>query len=122
MPTEGFTNAAQTTVTSGGHTAPAAGTVETWTVNSSSSFPPAVTGRSQFHIWDTNTGLSYELMLVTNVSGTTWTVVRGAEGTTPVDHGATAFTIQQVVSAALFGSFPQGLGPGYALAHGVSGP
>jgi hypothetical protein len=38
---------------------------------------------------------------VINVSGTTWTVIRGDEGTTPVSHGA-GFTIYQVVSAGAY--------------------
>ena len=43
-------------------------------------------------------GKTGELIAVTNVSGTTWTVTRGAESTTPVAHSA-GFTIYQVVSA-----------------------
>jgi hypothetical protein len=39
-----------------------------------------------------------EIILVSNISGTTWTVTRGAEGTTPVAHSA-GFTIYQVTSA-----------------------
>jgi hypothetical protein len=42
--------------------------------------------------------LPSELIQVTNVSGTTWTVLRGVENTTPVAH-TTGFTIKQVVSA-----------------------
>lgn len=114
MPTELYANNSSTSVQSGGTTAPAAGTVETWTVASSASFPAAATGTSQFHVWDTNISLAYELMTVTNVSGTTWTVTRGAESTTPVAHNS-GFVVEQVVSAGLFGSFPQGLGPLYAL-------
>lgn len=114
MPTELYTNDATTTVTAGGNTTPAAGTSESWTVSSAAGFPAAVTGKTQFHIWDTNTSLAYELILVTNVSGTTLTVTRGAEGTTPVAHGSN-FTVQQVVPASQLQAFPQGLGPIYAL-------
>jgi hypothetical protein len=40
-----------------------------------------------------------EIMLVTNVSGTTWTVTRGVEGTTTVAHTA-GFTVKQNLTAA----------------------
>lgn len=94
-----FTNDATTTVTTGGTTAPAGGTVETWTVASSSSFPPASsTGvGTSFKVADPN--LVSEKILVTNVSGTTWTVTRGADGTTPVAHTA-GFTIRQVATSS----------------------
>lgn len=95
--TEVFTNYAQTTTTStSGTTAPATGTTETWTVTSSASFPGATTGGNTFHIADP--ALPGEVIQVTNVSGTTWTVIRGAESTTPVAH-ATGATFKQVVSA-----------------------
>lgn len=95
--TEVFTNYAQTTATStSGTTAPATGTTETWTVTSSASFPGATTGGNTFHVADP--ALPGEVIQVTNVSGTTWTVIRGAEGTTPVAH-ATGAIFKQVVSA-----------------------
>lgn len=97
MPTELFANNASTTVSSGGTTAPSAGTSESWTVASSSAFPAAsnsASPKTQFRIVDP--ALPTEVMLVTNVSGTTWTVTRGAEGT-PVAHTA-GFTVQQAVS------------------------
>src|SRR5258708_13455422 len=100
--TEVFTNNAQTTVSSGGTGAPASGTTETWTVASSSSFPAIGTGQTQqFHIADP--AATTEKILVKQVSGTTWTVVRGDEGTTPVTH-APLFTINQVATAAWLGS------------------
>lgn len=101
MVTELFTNLPSTTVSSGGTDAPAGGTQETWTVAGSASFPPAVTGVSQFHISDP--AQQSEIMTVTNVSGTTWTVTRGAESTTPVTHSA-GFTVKQVVTAGFLGS------------------
>ena len=52
---------------------------------------------------DTAAGETSEIIAVTNVSGTTWTVTRGAESTTPVTHSA-GFTIQQVVTAGFLGS------------------
>jgi hypothetical protein len=99
--TELFTNQASTTVTSGGTDAPASGTSETWSVAASTSFPAAsssATPPTQFHICDTATGKTSEIIAVTNVSGTTWTVTRGAESTTPIAHTA-GFTVQQVVTA-----------------------
>jgi len=97
-----FGNIPTTTVTSGGTTAPASGTQETWTVASSTGFPAAsssATPPTQFHVADV--ALNSEMISVINVSGTTWTVIRGDEGTTPVAHGA-GFTIYQVVSAGAY--------------------
>jgi hypothetical protein len=94
-----FTNLGQTTVSSGGTTAPSSGTVENWTVASSSSFPAAssvAVPPTAFHVSDI--ALDTEIIAVTNVSGPTWTVTRGAEGTTPVAHTA-GFTVKQVVTA-----------------------
>jgi hypothetical protein len=107
MTAELFTaDLAATTVTSGGTGAPSSGTSETWTVTSSAMFGAAATGVSQFHIADTATGMGTEMIAVTNVSGTTWTVTRGAESTTPVAHSA-GFTVCQVVTAG----FLTGLAP-----------
>ena len=97
-----FSNIPTTTVTSGGTTAPASGTQETWTVASSTGFPAAsssATPPTQFHVADV--ALNSEMISVINVSGTTWTVIRGDEGTTPVAHGA-GFTIYQVASAGAY--------------------
>jgi hypothetical protein len=90
------TNRATTVVSSGGTTAPAGGTSESWTVVSPAGFPAAVTGVSQFHVADPSA--PSEMIAVTNVSGTTWTVTRGAESTTPVAHAA-GFTVYQVATA-----------------------
>lgn len=95
-----FANQVQTTVSSGGTTAVTAGTVQTWTVSSSLGFPAASSTASPATFFRvTDPASSTEKMLVTNVSGTTWTVTRGAEGTTPVTH-ASGFTVQNVVTAA----------------------
>lgn len=94
-----FANNASTTVSSGGTDAPAAGTSETWTVASSAEFPSAsasVTPATVFAVQDP--AAPTEIMLVTNVSSTTWTVTRGAEGTTPVTHAAN-FVVNQVATA-----------------------
>jgi hypothetical protein len=102
-----FANQPSTTVSSGGTTAPAQGTSQTWTVVSSTTFPAASSSAippTQFHVVDMATGKSSEIILVTNVSGSTWTVTRGAEGTTPVTH-TVGFTIQQVVTAGGLSNF-----------------
>jgi len=100
-------NLATTTVSSGGTTAPSPGTSQSWTVASSTGFPTAsssVSPPTQFHVADPSQPT--EMMAVTNVSGTTWTVTRGAEGTTPVAHTA-GFTVYQVVTTGGFNGFYQ---------------
>ncbi len=101
---EVFANQAQTTVTAGGTTAPAQGTVQTWTVASSATFPAVSTGVSQFRVCDR--AAPSEIILVTNVSGNTWTVTRGAEGTAPVAH-TPGFTVFQDLTAGALGAFAQ---------------
>lgn len=90
MPKDLFTNDATAIVTSGGTDAPAAGTVETLVVSSATLLPAASSSAgTQFRIVDLNDGQQpHEVMIVTNVSGTSLTVTRGAEGTTPVAHAA----------------------------------
>jgi hypothetical protein len=101
-----FTNEATTTVSSGGTTAPSAGTVETWAVASSASFP-AISSGQQFHVADpASATTAAEIVAVTAVSGTSWTVTRGAESTVPVAH-STGFTVQQLISAASLNTFAQ---------------
>ena len=101
MATELFANRPVTVISAGGTDAPSAGTVETWTVVSSTGFPAASTSVSQFHIADN--AAPTEIIAVTNVSGTSWTVTRGAEGTTPLAHSA-GFTVSQTVTAGFLGS------------------
>ncbi len=94
-----FKNQGSTTVSSGGTTAPAQGTQETWTVASSATFPAASSTASpvtQFYVVDP--AAPSEIIRISNVSGTTWTAIRGADSTTPVIH-ATSFTVQNVVPA-----------------------
>lgn len=95
MAVEIYTNNATTTVTSGGATAGTSGTLESWGVTSSSTFPTASAGVTQFHVGDP--AAPSELIAVTNVAGTAWTVTRGAESTTPVTH-APGFTVDQVIT------------------------
>lgn len=94
-------NRPATVVSSGGTGAPSPGTQETWTVTSSAGFPAAATGVSQFHVVDP--AAATEVIAVTNVSGTTWTVTRGVESTTPVAHSA-GFTVDQVVTSGFLSS------------------
>lgn len=105
MPLELFANNPITSVTSGGATTPAPGTNENWTVSTPGNFPSAnsaATPPTQFHISDP--AAPSEVMAVLNVSGFTWTVTRGAEGTTPVNHSP-GFDVEQVVSAAALTAF-----------------
>jgi hypothetical protein len=101
-------NLGSATVTVGGTDAPAAGTIETFTVSGAINIPAASTGASQFRVVDAaiagNPALA-EIMVVSNVSGATWAVIRGAEaigvnGTTPVAHAAnwTAVVVQTAES------------------------
>ena len=103
-------NRAATNVSSGGTDAPAQGTQETWTVVSSSGFPsasPDAVPPGQFHVADQ--AAPSEIIAVTDVSGVTWTVTRGAESTTPVSHGA-GFTVYQVLTSGTLGQFYQAAG------------
>jgi hypothetical protein len=97
---EVFAENAQAQVTAGGTTAPTPGTVETWTI-SGSTLPACTTGVSQCHVADP--AAPSEKVLVTNISGSTATVTRGSDGTTPVAHAA-GFTAVQVVPASWFSS------------------
>ena len=65
------------------------------TVASSSGFPSV-----NFRVL-----IDSELLLVTNVSGTTWTVSRGAEGTTPASHSDGA-TVTHILTAAALKLLP----------------
>lgn len=94
--TELFVADRATTTVAASADAPSSGTVETWTVASSAMFGTAQTGVSQFHVVDPNAPT--EVIAATNVSGTTWTVTRGADSTTPVTHSG-GFTLNQTITA-----------------------
>ena len=108
---ESFAHIATGTVTSGGTTAPSAGTSQSWTVTATAAFPLAsssTTPPTWFYAVDP--AAVSELFQVTvcpggTGSGQSWTVTRGANGTT-VTHSA-GFTVDQVGSAYTFGAFPQ---------------
>lgn len=109
-----FANNPNTTVATNGYAsgsatgdAPAALTSETWTMTSSASFPAAsssATPPAQFAIADA--AAPSEIIWVTNMSGVTWTLTRGAEGTTPVTHAAGATFYQAITNACLGGLNP----------------
>ena len=106
MATELLANYTRWTVTSGGTDAPAAGTSQTFTVSSSTGAPAAVTGTSQFRIVDiSDSAAPPEIMIVTNVSGTTWTVTRGAEGAAPWAHAANWVAIPVLSQGAITNGF-----------------
>lgn len=98
MPTELFASVPPVKVTSGGGTCPPAGTVETWTVSGNTPSYPAASSSAGtlFHVQDTTPGFGDEYIAVTNVTGNTWTVVRGADGTSPAFHGG-LFNVRQVI-------------------------
>lgn len=91
MPSELFANNAATTLAAGIDSS-----ATTLTVASSSGFPAPVARASQFRVL-----IDTEIVLVTAVSGTTWTVVRGAESTTAAAHSSGAAVTHVVTAAAL---------------------
>lgn len=109
MLTELFvSNLAHTTVTHGGMSEPAPGTIETLTVSESDGiFPVVRRGFEQFHFKDRDPEAAGEIFRCIGTDGSHWTVVRGAEGTRPVSHGR-KFTIRQVITS----EFLQRLGSG----------
>jgi hypothetical protein len=92
MPTELFTDNAATTLTS----SPALGATS-FTVASSTGFPAAVAGVSQFRVI-----IGTEIITVTNVSGTTWTCVATAAAHTSAD------VVTHVLTAAALGNHVDG--------------
>lgn len=89
------------TVTSGGTDAPAAGTSENWTVDVTVAFPATTSAPYPVQWYGGDPAGPPEVFLVTSCPGGTgsqsWTVTRGADGTTPVTHKS-GFTVQQVVA------------------------
>jgi len=92
MTTELFSDNAATTLTS----SPTTGATS-FTVASSTGFPAAVTGTSQFRVI-----IGTEIITVTNVSGTTWTCVATAAAHTSAD------VVTHVLTAASLGNFVDG--------------
>lgn len=105
-------------VTAGGTTAPASGTSESWTVTTVFPFPVLGAGQIMrvMDIADLGKLSGYEVMLVTanaNGVGASWTVTRGAEGTTPIAHTA-SWTVVPVVT-------PDGLDGRYSAINEIAG-
>lgn len=101
---EVFANDVLGTVTSGGTTAPAAGTSESWTVNFTVAAPAvSAAAGTWFYLADNAPASELEKVQVTSCPGGTGslslTVTRGADGTTPATH-VTGFTVQQVFTRA----------------------
>ena len=87
-----FANAANTTLAAG-----IAAGATSLTVTSSTLFPAVTTAAAtQFRVVIDN-----ELFIVTNVSGTTWTVTPGTEGTTQAAHSINAPVTALLTAAAL---------------------
>ena len=78
-----------------------------------------VTDSSSFPATDFIISIDTEAMLVTNVSGTTWTVTRGYEGSTAATH-ANGATIYHDVSAGEVDSMAVGFIPVYQVSHGFT--
>jgi hypothetical protein len=122
------TNQGLGTVSTGGTTAPVSGTTESWTVNVTQAFP-AVSLAAGTCYRVTDPVLQSEIFLVTVAPGGTgagqsWSVTRGAEGTTPVAH-APGFTINgAMITAAMLAKYVQGIPQSdgqVAIAFGLSG-
>ena len=93
-----FANNASATVSSGGTTAPAAGTSESWTLSSIVGLVASSSASIPTQMRVVDPAAPSEVMLLTNLSGTAATVTRAIEGTTSVAHSA-GFTIQAVATA-----------------------
>lgn len=78
----------------------------TFTVASSTGFPTPTAGTSQFRVI-----CGTELMVVTAVTGTTWTVTRGAESTVAAGH-VTGSAVTAIITAGSLGGFAQGAAGG----------
>jgi hypothetical protein len=92
----------QWTVSSGGTGASTAGATETMHVVSATGAPAAAAGVSQFRVVDAaDTHTPPEVMVVTNVAGTTWTVTRAAESGAPWAHAANWTAIPVLTATGL---------------------
>lgn len=109
MAIEVFANDAYATVSSGGTTAPSAGTSESWTLSSSTLVPVSSAATPPTFCYVCDPAAEAEKIEVANISGTTATVTRGADGTTPVAH-VTGFTVRQVMTRATLAGLLQAAG------------
>lgn len=99
---EQFLSVAFATVTAGGNTAPAAGTQESWTISGSSLPTAQNTLFPNYGFYAADIVTPSEVVAIINISGATATVVRGADGTTPVPHSL-PFVIRAIAAGASFG-------------------
>lgn len=84
--------------------APAPGTIETWNgMVQALGVIPVLAAGEQLRVVENDDIRQGEIILVTATAGGNWTVVRGAEGTTPQAHPANASYVQIVTSAQLAG-------------------
>lgn len=84
--------------------APAPGTVEVWAgMVQALGVIPALAAGEQLRVVENDDIRQGEIILVTAIAGGSWTVVRGAEGTTPVAHPANASYVQTVTATQLAG-------------------
>lgn len=114
MPVDLFANAANTTLTA----ALTAGATSL-PVTSSTPFPAVTTAAAtQFRVI-----IDAELFIVTNVTGLTWTVTPGAEGTTQAAHASGATVTAIVTAGALATKAPVGvlMFPGPAVGEWIIG-
>lgn len=95
MPTELFANNVASTLA-----ADTTNVATTLTVASSTGFPAAATGVSQFRAI-----VGTELLVVTNVTGVTWTVTRGAEGSVAAAHTSGDAVTHVVTAGSLANGF-----------------
>jgi len=104
-----LSNYVEATVPTGGTTAPAAGTVETWTVTTTENWAVLASGQ-QIRVMDKaqlGSTSGYEIMLVSanaNGTGVSWTATRGVEGTTPVAHAANWTAVPATTAVSLMNS------------------
>jgi hypothetical protein len=104
MAEEAFSNDAQTVVSSGGTSAAAGGSSETWIVAIPARFPTAsftALRPTTFRVADP--AFPIEVITVINTSGASWTLIRGAGGSIPVAHSP-GFIVKQVVTAEVLAS------------------
>lgn len=108
MAVELFCDNKSTTITAGGSTTPVSGTVESWTGGSGALSDPwgRIPTTGQFQVRCQDPAAPTEIVIVTNDAAGTYTVTRGAEGTTPVAHAAN-FTLVAVETGGNLGLLSQ---------------
>jgi hypothetical protein len=112
-------NANTAEVTVGGTTAPASGTQEAWTVvehSADSPFPTTSTWQRFRIIDEIDIGnlvphdalnpSGFEVCLILRNSSTSWTAIRGVDGTTPKAHAANWIAVITETAAALINVEP----------------